>query len=206
MSPRETPAPSAPPAPGLRERKKLKTRQAIRREAYRLFAEHGYAATTVERIAGAAEVSPSTFFRYFPTKEDVVLDDEYAPMVSAALRSRPAGEPVVDAIRHALTGSLAGLLDADREELLFRIRLALTVPAIRIRAVEEQLRSQDAVAELIVERTGRPLGDLEVRCAAAAITAVFATVVRHWAEGGGAGDLARLYDRQLSLLAHGLRV
>ncbi|MET9534792.1 TetR family transcriptional regulator [Streptomyces sp. NPDC006649] len=206
MSPAETPTASATPAPGLRERKKLKTRQTIRREAYRLFADQGYAATTVERIAEAAEVSPSTFFRYFPTKEDVVLDDEYAPVLADALRSRPAGEPVVDAIRHALTGSLAQLLGADREELLFRARLACTVPAVRVRAADEQLRSQDAVAALILERTGRERGDLEAHCAAAAVTAVFSAVVRHWTEGGGAEDLAELFDRQLLLLTAGLRI
>jgi AcrR family transcriptional regulator len=61
---------------GLRERKKIKTRQAIRREAFRLFDAHGFAATTVEQIADAAEVSPSTFFRYFPSKESLLLADD----------------------------------------------------------------------------------------------------------------------------------
>jgi len=66
---------------GLRERKKAKTRAAIRREAMRLFREQGYEETTVEQIAEAAEVSPSTFFRYFPTKEDVVLQDDFDVVV-----------------------------------------------------------------------------------------------------------------------------
>ena len=61
---------------GLRERKKIKTRQAIRRAAFRLIDENGYAATTVEQIAEAAEVSPSTFFRYFPSKESLLLADD----------------------------------------------------------------------------------------------------------------------------------
>jgi AcrR family transcriptional regulator len=66
------PAASSPPT-GLGERKKIRTRQTVRREAFRLIEENGYAATTVEQIAEAAEVSPSTFFRYFPTKESVLL-------------------------------------------------------------------------------------------------------------------------------------
>jgi AcrR family transcriptional regulator len=59
---------------GLRERKKMKTRQTIRREAFRLFDERGYASTTTEQIAEAAAVSASTFFRYFPSKESVLLN------------------------------------------------------------------------------------------------------------------------------------
>ena len=60
-----------PIALGLRERKTLKTKEAIQREALRLFEEQGYGETTIEQIAAAAEISPSTFFNYFPTKEDV---------------------------------------------------------------------------------------------------------------------------------------
>src|SRR5690606_7272503 len=66
---------------GLRERKKIKTRMAIREATYDLIKEQGYDGTTVEQIAERAEVSPSTVFRYFPTKEDIVLTDEYDPLV-----------------------------------------------------------------------------------------------------------------------------
>ncbi|MEU9292023.1 TetR family transcriptional regulator [Streptomyces sp. NPDC048275] len=189
---------------GLRERKKQKTRERVRREAYRLFGEHGYEATTVDQIAEAAEISSSTFFRYFPTKEDVVIQDEYDPALAEALRARPADEPIVDAILHALKGPMGQMLEQDREELLLRTRITFTDPAIRARSVGEQQRSEEAIAAIIAERSGRAAGDLDVKCAAAAIIAVFTTLVRHWVEGGGEEDLAELYDRHLPLLSHGL--
>ena len=78
--------------PGLRERKKAKTRAAIQTQALRLIAEQGYEATTVEQIAEAAEISPSTFFRYFPTKEDVVVEDDYDPLLVVAFGSAGASD------------------------------------------------------------------------------------------------------------------
>ncbi|MEW2522889.1 acyl-CoA-like ligand-binding transcription factor [Actinacidiphila alni] len=202
-----TQAPSAPAAGGgLRERKKQRTRQTLRREAYRLFAEQGYEATTVDQIAEAAEVSASTFFRYFPAKEAIVLDDEYDPMLVEALRARPADEPVITSIRHALTDTFSLQLAADKDELLLRARLSLNDPVIRACSMDDQLRSQDTIAALIAERAGLDPDDLDAHAAAAAIVAVFAAVVRHWAERGGEGDLAARFDRQLGLLSAGLRI
>ncbi|MFI6876036.1 TetR family transcriptional regulator [Streptomyces sp. NPDC050400] len=189
--------------PGLRERKKQQTRQRIREEAYRLFAERGYEATTVDEIAAAADISPSTFFRYFPSKEDVVTQDEYDPALAEALRARPADEPTVEAIRAALVGPLGELLDGDREQLLLRTRITFTDPEIRARSVAEQERSEAVLAEVIAERSGRDAHDLEVKCAAAAIIAVFTTLMRHWVEGDGKEDLLALYDRHLQLLSRG---
>ncbi|MEV3857522.1 TetR family transcriptional regulator [Streptomyces sp. NPDC050095] len=196
---------SAKPAKtvGLRERKKQQTRQRIREEAYRLFAEHGYEATTVDQIAEAADISPSTFFRYFPSKEDVVTQDEYDPALAEALRARPAGEPIVDALRGALRGPLGEMLEGDRDQLLLRTRITFTDPVIRARSMAEQERSEQAMAEVIAERTGRDAADLEIKCAAASVIAVFTTLMRHWVEGDGKEDLMGLYDRHLTLLARG---
>ncbi|NEA46220.1 TetR family transcriptional regulator [Streptomyces sp. SID10815] len=189
---------------GLRERKKRKTRERIRHEAYRLFAAHGYEATTVDQIADAAEVSPSTFFRYFPSKEDVVLQDEYDPALAEALRARPADEPFVDAVIATLKGPVGAMLQRDREELLLRTRISFTDPAMRARHVAEQQRSENEIAAVLAERTGRDPADLEIKCAAAAVIAVFTTLVRHWVEGDGREDLAELYERHLPLLSSGL--
>jgi len=96
---------------GLRERKKAKTRAAIREQALRLFREQGYQGTTVEQIAAAAEISPATFFRYFPTKEDVVLQDDVDVLTMAAFDAQPPGLSPVAAVRAAAAATFAGLTE-----------------------------------------------------------------------------------------------
>ena len=87
---------------GLRERKKARTRAAIREHALRLFRENGYQRTTVEQIAAAAEVSPSTFFRYFPTKEDLVLQDDMDTRMIEAFERQPSDLSPLSAVRAAV--------------------------------------------------------------------------------------------------------
>src|SRR5882757_6007647 len=94
---------------GLRERKKIRTKETIQREAYRLFEENGYANTTVEQIAEAAEVSPSTFFRYFPSKEMVLMANDLDNVTVKALEQQPAGIPSLQAFRRALEITMAKL-------------------------------------------------------------------------------------------------
>src|SRR5258708_31974463 len=93
---------------GLRERKKQKTKAAIQRAALRLFKRQGYEETTVEQIAAAADISESTFFNYFPSKEDVVIYDEYDPQIFAALATGKHDEPLAKSIEK-LIGTLGGV-------------------------------------------------------------------------------------------------
>lgn len=87
--------PGEPSALGLREPKKARTRPTIQQHALRLFRERGYEATTVQEIAEAAEASESTFFRYFPAKEDVVLWDPFDPLYAQVSREQPPDLTVV---------------------------------------------------------------------------------------------------------------
>src|SRR5829696_9174003 len=122
----------------LRERKRTRTRLMIQAEAMRLFAENGYENTTVEQIAYAAAISPRTFFRYFPTKEDVVLWDEYDPIAVDLFEARPEGESPADTLRAIIREAVAGLYRRDPEQLLVRARLLGSVPELRARMLEQQ--------------------------------------------------------------------
>ncbi|MCV7088692.1 acyl-CoA-like ligand-binding transcription factor [Mycobacterium interjectum] len=148
---------------GLRERKKIKTRQAIRREAFRLFDAHGYAATTVEQIADAAEVSPSTFFRYFPSKESLLLADDLDPLILAALRAQPPELSPGQAIRRAYGSTMAGLSDEQSEFESTRQRLIFSIPELKAALYDEYHRTVTVMAEAIGDRIGRPADDFEVR-------------------------------------------
>src|ERR1035437_9688219 len=119
--------------PGLRERKRARTFSEIQREALRLFVAQGYEQTTIEQIAEAVEVSPSTVFRYFPTKEDLVLTVEYDALSLRWLAAGPRGEPGVTAMRRALTQTLDDVVEQDASMFLMRGRLMLGVPALRAR-------------------------------------------------------------------------
>ncbi|MEU7255338.1 TetR family transcriptional regulator [Streptomyces rimosus] len=196
--------PTAPKA-GLRERKKIQTRQAIRRAAYRLFEEQGYDATPVDRIAEAADVSPSTVFRYFPTKEDIVLTDEYDPMLEAELRARPADEPMIESLRHVTVEALRRITVEERTELVQRARLMREVPAIRGRMAENTARDTDMISAVLAERSGRPADDLEIRVIAAALLAALQEALMRWVADGQREGLEELIDRAMDVLARGLR-
>src|ERR1700737_686425 len=92
--------PPDPPAAGMRERKKGRTRETIVRVALQLFEEKGFEGSTVEEIAAAADISPRTFFRYFTSKEDVVFlgQDEENAMIIELFRTRPPDETTLDSL------------------------------------------------------------------------------------------------------------
>ena len=157
------------PVPGLRERKKAKTRAAIQRHALQLFREQGYEATTVEQIAEAAEISPSTFFRYFPTKEDVVFYDAMDPLLFARFAEQPADVSPIQAIRSAAREVFGGLSVEEIEEQWQRATLVLSVPELRMHMLDETVAVTRQLAKLVAKRVGRQANDIEVRTFAGAV-------------------------------------
>ncbi|GAA3481392.1 TetR/AcrR family transcriptional regulator [Streptomyces yanii] len=190
--------------PGLRERKKLKTRMAIRSATYRLIAEQGYDATTIEQIAEAAEVSPSTVFRYFATKEDIVLTDEYDPAMAGEMRNRPADEPPLESLRFIMTKALTAFLATEEEELRRRTRLMVEVPAVRARISETVSDTAKVLAQVLADRSGRSADDLEVRVFVAAVLGALREATLYWGEHDQEGDLIAMINRAMDTLEGGL--
>jgi AcrR family transcriptional regulator len=191
--------------PGLRERKKARTRAAIQSHALRLFTEQGYDATTIEQIIDAAEVSASTFFRYFPTKESVVLFDDFDPQIVAAFLAQPADVPPVAAMRVALREAFGGLSAEQVEEQRERLALVLDVPALRAVMLDQLLQSMLVVSEAIADRAGLPRDDFAVRTIAGAVVGSMFAVLSRLADDPDA-DLAALVDEAFSFLEGGLRL
>ncbi|WP_067182649.1 acyl-CoA-like ligand-binding transcription factor [Microtetraspora niveoalba] len=192
--------------PSLRERKKAKTRRAIQEHALRLFAEQGYEATTVEQIAEAAEVSPSTFFRYFPSKEDLIIQDDYDPLLMAAVRAQPPELPPLAAIRRGVRAAFAQVPEAEVEEVRVRIGLMMSIPAVRARSLDNLLTTVDLLAQVIAERTGRDRTSPAVRTLAGAVLGALLPALYSWGTADGPRSLPDVVDEALALLESGLPV
>ncbi|MDO0925992.1 TetR family transcriptional regulator [Streptomyces sp. TG1A-8] len=198
-------APADRPRPGLRERKKTRTREAIRAATYALVEEQGYDATTIDQIADRAEVSPSTVFRYFPTKEDIVLTDEYDSVVLERLRARPADEPWLDSLRHVMREAVRIGVEEDARVSRLRTHLMVQVPAVRSRMMESMSVTGRTLCRAIAERTGHDPDGLEVRVYAMSLIGGLMEVSMYWAENGHRDDFEALLNRALDTLEHGLR-
>lgn len=190
-------------SPGLRERKKQRTRWAIQEHALRLFAQRGYDATTVEQIAAAAEISPSTFFRYFKTKEDVVLQDEYDPILIALIEQQPAGLPPTEALRRAMREAFAAMGPEEKDKILARMRLQMSVPALRARTYEQLTASIQMIAETMAKRVDRQADEFPVQVFAGACLGALLAALFAWA-GSPDAELADIVDRALAQLQVGV--
>jgi AcrR family transcriptional regulator len=186
---------------GLRERKKAKTRLAIREHAMALFKDQGYDKTTVEQIAAAAEVSPSTFFRYFPNKEDVVLQDDYDALLIAAFHAQDVEIPPLQALRNAIGEVFLSMPEDQQAQEAARIRLVIAVPDLRARMLAQLSEMIQMLAEAVAERVGRQPGDFEVRTFAGALIGVVLGIADSFGD-----DYLEQVSRALALLEAGLPI
>lgn len=189
------------PAVGLRSRKKLRTTLAIESAALDLFDEQGYDATTVEQIADRAEVSTTTFFRYFGNKAEVVLNDHsrQLPALHQAIVDRPAAEDDLTAIEHALQTSWVGAIDPQLTARKWRI--VGTSPLLRGLSFERGLRWLDTITEALAHRRELDVPDEHCSVAANAALGVLNAAVDSWMQAGCGDDLSDRIGRSFAVMA-----
>lgn len=191
---------------GLRERKKVATRQALSWAALDLALEHGLENVRVEDIAAAAGVSERTFRNYFSSKYEALTARHFDRMVeaAAALVKRPAAEPLWDAIEHVVSA----VMEEQGErgpELLARLRVVLAEPALQAEMIKATFTADNAFAVAVAERTGTDAGrDLYPRLVASAVGAAQHVATERWLHANPSIPLGPVLREALRLLAAGL--
>jgi len=185
----------------LRERKKERTRRDLVAAALELFEQKGYDATTIDEIAAAADVSPRTFFRYFANKEEVAMGETVDQPLIEAIAARPAGEPLIESLRHLVAEGFALMDEGDTEALLPRLKIIYRTPSLRARRWEYQLGFGRKAGAALAERLGLPPDDLGSRVTATAALIAVEVATDLWQEGDGQGDLGQLLDAAISSLS-----
>ncbi|HEX2819952.1 MAG TPA: TetR family transcriptional regulator [Streptosporangiaceae bacterium] len=205
-------APLVEPPSSLRERKKLATRRVIRRIALELIAERGFARVTVEDIAAAADVSPRTFFNYFPSKEAVLFgaDPGRAEELRARLVHDLPGHSALEVLRAVLverTRKLAAELaevGTDPARWAAQMKVAQGDPQLRSAQAAHMAQVESIFASALAERLGTdPDRDPYPMLLASAATGVLRATMSFWAASGGAVPLDQLTDAAYQALADG---
>ncbi|WP_235847652.1 acyl-CoA-like ligand-binding transcription factor [Paenibacillus tuaregi] len=190
---------------GLRERKKAKTMASIQKHALRLFREQGYNETTVEQIAEAAEISPSTFFRYFATKEEVVVRDNYDPLLVTSFEAQPEEYSPLQAIKNAMCGAVSRFSEEELAAIRERNQLIMGIPELRAALIGNMTQTMELVSGLLAKRSGRSEDDFAVRTMAGAIVGVNISAMMQYAEEPET-SFAQLLDEALTSLETGLHL
>lgn len=175
------------PGSGLRARKKQQVRDALIAAAADLFLERGYAATTIDDIVAAADVARRTFFRYFSSKGEVVLETiaQSGELIVAGIRARPRDEDPWTSLEHAVLGAFRRY-DEDRARALAVQRMIVADPELHAARHERISRVTAAVIVELAARTGaHPARDLEPHLLGHATAAVIVAALDCWVGRGG---------------------
>ncbi|MFD4638951.1 TetR family transcriptional regulator [Lentzea sp. NPDC058436] len=193
----------------MSDEQRQRQRLDLSRHAVRLFAEQGVAATSGEQIAQAAGVSERTFWRYFPQKESCVepLLTKMVDAFCAVVRAWPREVELIDHLREAYSPLLDAASDEDIEAVLSVVRLTQGERALRAAYLMLRERAEDALAEVLAERTSMPLDAIEVRVQAAAMSAVLKVAtddVARAAAGGVTRETLEGHREQIAAALRGL--
>jgi AcrR family transcriptional regulator len=189
---------------GLRERKKLATRQALSSAALRLAIERGLDNVTIEDITAEADVALRTFRNYYASKYEAVaaIGADRARRIGMSLLERPAGEPLWEALTHAVLEHYEGTDQAYSRETMAALGQVLQTPAMRGEYLKVNFEMQNALAAAIAERIGTdPGADMFPQILAGAVTAASQVAIRRWYAAEPPVPLRPMLERALRQLA-----
>jgi AcrR family transcriptional regulator len=194
------------PGVSMAQRKRQLVATELMEAALQLLALRGFDAVTIDEIVAAAGVSRRTFFRYFGSKEDVVV--QFLVGMGADIRAELATRPIKErpsvALRHAIWVPIAACADHP-EQALRVVQLILRTPALLARFLERQAQWRGDLAVQLASRLGLDLDtDMYPQMAAQMVLAAFDTVLRRWSDSDGAQDPAELTDQALAIIAPAL--
>jgi AcrR family transcriptional regulator len=194
------------PRTDLAERKRQLVRDELSGAALKLFAFRGFEATTVDQIAAAAGVSRRTFFRYFRSKDDVIVEflELLGRQVAGELAARPPGEEPATALRAALRTFEEACAEYPQKARGLA-RLMFTTPAVRGPYLERQEQWAAALAAILADRSGLDAADLRPALWAAMALSAMNRAIERWARDEGAGPLGTLVDEAFAIVAPALR-
>jgi AcrR family transcriptional regulator len=188
---------------GLRERKKAKTMINVQKKALDLFNKQGYKSTTVEQIAEAADISPSTFFRYFATKEEVVILDLYDELLIRSLEEQPEHLSPLQALKNAMLGGMDQLTEEEIREISERNQLIMSIPELRAASINSMANMMTLLVKLIEKRSNNSKNKLDAHILAGGIIGVNISVMTYCADHPDE-DFVKLITEGLSQLENGL--
>jgi AcrR family transcriptional regulator len=191
---------------GLRELKRERTRRLIADKAFELFTDHGFGRTTVEQIAAAAEVGPSTLYRYFPTKETLVLEFVEDCLLGAVAWFREQPEVDLPDGLQSVIERVLGQFERNPDRVRAVFDLAAQTASVSAHLNEMIWRFRNELTDELVRRSaGNDPGDVEFTAALAAGIAmnIIETVVRIWVENPDGTEVQDLARRAMTLLRGG---
>jgi len=188
----------------LRERKRLAAMRRIQSVALDLFEARGFDAITVDEIADAAEVSSSSVYRWFGTKEQIVIWDEYDPTALVAIEAELATAPPLEAVRKVVQATVMAAFASDRERIERRMRIAFENPSVEAASTLQTFQMASMIAQVLAERLGRGADDLHIQVFSHAFAGGIFGALRHWYDTDFVTPINEVFDAPLALLDQGI--
>jgi AcrR family transcriptional regulator len=191
---------------GLRERRRTAAIRRIQEAALDLFDERGFENVTIEEIAEAADVSPSSVYRYLGTKEGVVLYDEFDFRLIDAVEAELASHPPVEAVRRALSSVMTAFFGRDEDLARRKLRYVLEDPHLHAAMTQQVDEFSQLVSHVLARSSNRQADELEIQVIASTLVWALTAAVRRWHVDGYARPLQLLLEEALEVVERGLQL